>query len=444
MSTQAQIETLQAATAQENQSALDQCLIDKAARLAATRSWEPAENLLAPLLQRDQPPASASDLMARICLHQGRFSEADLHWRKCLAIQPGHPSALAALARLQRAQRHAVWLASPLAKVGAALFILLVALVPWWLETTASNRRESETRSRMTALHLESQASQKHLVDALASTLHVRLSDLAQQSEALAKVQRQNSEALADVPKIRADMQILTEVPRLRTETNSLQSRQKEFSDQLTAMQAGLIDQNKEHASVAEKNHASIQRELQSLVKTTTKDHTDSEARLQIALAATQQLVRDQAAQIQAIHARLSPTAPPDIEIPDAAVIAQGFDRYVLCTIDLLTPDLGITPAGKIWLDAFAHKVATLDPAPSVEIVLHVSNSNSAKTSRAVLLTALDHATALGRAFAAENSPLSANTILLAPIASIPPDVLTATKTKPSAIIRLRWSAHPR
>ena len=87
---------------------LEQFEISEAADLALGGKYDAAETLLRELLQRPDAPAEALDLMAKICVQQGRVVEAGELWGRAVARYPGNSGCRAALARLSRLQRRPV------------------------------------------------------------------------------------------------------------------------------------------------------------------------------------------------------------------------------------------------------------------------------------------------------------------------------------------------
>jgi tetratricopeptide (TPR) repeat protein len=73
-------------------------------------NYASAESLLRDLVQRSDAPTEALDLLAKICIQQGRVLEAGGLWRRALEKDQGNTAYLAALARLNRLQQRPVLL----------------------------------------------------------------------------------------------------------------------------------------------------------------------------------------------------------------------------------------------------------------------------------------------------------------------------------------------
>ncbi len=88
---------------------LEQFSVSEAAELALGGKYDAAEALLRELVQRPDAPVEALDLMAKICVQQGRVVEAGELWGRAVARDPGNSGCRAGLARLNRLQRRPVW-----------------------------------------------------------------------------------------------------------------------------------------------------------------------------------------------------------------------------------------------------------------------------------------------------------------------------------------------
>ncbi|WP_018505987.1 OmpA family protein [Parafrankia discariae] len=104
----------------------------QAATLARSGRHEDAARLLAELATGRDHTAAEHDLLARIRAQQGRFVDAERHWRAALALDGDHAAAAAGLRRLQRPRARG---GGGLVRGGAAA-ALLGALAfggGWWL-----------------------------------------------------------------------------------------------------------------------------------------------------------------------------------------------------------------------------------------------------------------------------------------------------------------------
>ena len=431
----------------EKKAALDQCLLDRAAELGHAGAHASAGEVLRPLLEREPPFPGAADLMARICVRQGRLADAEKWWDQALSAQPDLISASAGLSKIRQLQRRALWLSRPSSKLGLAAGIAALLIIPWLLTGRSAGKREEQTRLKMDALHAEVAVRQQRSLDAAVTPLRAQLAELSAHADDLARIQQQNTETLNDLPKVRADLQILADDTRLRIETNALKSQQKEFIDKLASGQADMAAQANEQAGRSEKIYGAITAELQSLKQAASQAPeaaairvTESEARVRTALGGLQKIVQDQSAQLQAIQARLNPILPPALKFPDATVVKQGADQYVLCAVELFSQKRQITSAGKTWMKAFTKQTASLNPRPIVEVVLKTPVGSATETRNAQL-AALDCANSVIKVLGYAKPSLECATILLPPSASIPADWLTAAKDKPGTVFRLRWVA---
>jgi outer membrane protein OmpA-like peptidoglycan-associated protein len=88
---------------------LEQFRVSEAAELALGGNYDAAEALLREVVQRPDGPVEALDLMAKLCVQQGRVAEAGQLWGRAVARDPGNSGCRAALARLNRLQRRPVW-----------------------------------------------------------------------------------------------------------------------------------------------------------------------------------------------------------------------------------------------------------------------------------------------------------------------------------------------
>lgn len=103
----------------------------QAAVLARSGRYEDAARLLAELAAGRDHTAAEHDLLARIRAQQGRFDDAERHWRAALALDGDLAGAAAGLRRLERLRTRGGGIAR-----GGAAAVLLVALAfggGWWL-----------------------------------------------------------------------------------------------------------------------------------------------------------------------------------------------------------------------------------------------------------------------------------------------------------------------
>ncbi|SQD97515.1 OmpA/MotB domain protein [Parafrankia sp. Ea1.12] len=103
----------------------------QAAVLARSGRYEDAARLLAELAAGRDHTAAEHDLLARIRAQQGRFDDAERHWRAALALDGNLAGAAAGLRRLERLRTRGGGIAR-----GGAAAALLVALAfggGWWL-----------------------------------------------------------------------------------------------------------------------------------------------------------------------------------------------------------------------------------------------------------------------------------------------------------------------
>jgi cytochrome c-type biogenesis protein CcmH/NrfG len=73
--------------------------------LARNRHLEQAEDLLLPLASRAKAPAEVLDLLARVCVHQGKAAEARALWLRMLNDDPGNTHVLRALLKCATLER---------------------------------------------------------------------------------------------------------------------------------------------------------------------------------------------------------------------------------------------------------------------------------------------------------------------------------------------------
>jgi flagellar motor protein MotB len=82
-----------------------QIALAKATELAMEGRLGESETIAVEILKRIERSAAAFDLLARVRYQQGRYSEADLFWKKAAEIEPANTSVKAALIRLENVRR---------------------------------------------------------------------------------------------------------------------------------------------------------------------------------------------------------------------------------------------------------------------------------------------------------------------------------------------------
>ncbi|WP_322763239.1 OmpA family protein [Frankia sp. Cr2] len=107
----------------------------QAAALARSGRYEDAVSLLTELATGREPTAAEHDLLARIHAQQGRFGDAERHWRAALAMNgPTDGPTDGAAAGLRRLERLRTRRGSGRVRGGAAaMFVALAFGGGWWL-----------------------------------------------------------------------------------------------------------------------------------------------------------------------------------------------------------------------------------------------------------------------------------------------------------------------
>lgn len=159
---------------------LQQLMLSQASELARDGNLDAAGELLRHVtLESAKQGAASLDLLARIRVQQGAWREAEQLWLRVTAIDPNHSGALAALVRLRLVRMGSVWVGS---YAGAALAVMLFAIVVLWMLWTGDKSAESIAK---VSSELELQRVRNLRADAKGEVLLSHLQSLAAVQESL-------------------------------------------------------------------------------------------------------------------------------------------------------------------------------------------------------------------------------------------------------------------
>ncbi|MHA2616632.1 MAG: OmpA family protein [bacterium JZ-2024 1] len=121
---------------------ISEALLSRATSLARKGEYTAAVNLLKQLVDIDTENARALDLLARIHAQQGRFSEAEVFWKRALEVDPNNELYFAGLKRIAQMRSRPLWAGVLLPMVAAFIAILLISLVAFVVRNQIVHLRE--------------------------------------------------------------------------------------------------------------------------------------------------------------------------------------------------------------------------------------------------------------------------------------------------------------
>lgn len=118
--------------------------IDQASQLARDGNYHAAENLLRNLSSELSDFPSALDLYARILAQQGKFHQAEMLWRKALALDPSNEVYKKCLDKIQKIYGKSFWWQRFKVLVIALFALLFLASCLLWIKSEMSDRSSAQ------------------------------------------------------------------------------------------------------------------------------------------------------------------------------------------------------------------------------------------------------------------------------------------------------------
>ena len=282
---------------------LDQFAVSQAAELALSGNYGSAESLLKELVQRQDAPSEALDLLARISAQQGRLLEAAGLWPRALDKDPGNAAYESALARLNKLQSRPIWLQAVLpVALGALAVVCCIIILRWGARTQVVANQQF--LQKITGIL----ADDRRTADKQAEAMKAEIQSLASNQIAVVKT----------TGHLDADLAALSGI---ETRLDGLTSTEKATSQQIQAMEASA---------------EAAQNQLTNLSRSFHEELAMLSERSRPTDPALGRQVADLASNYNALFARLvSATNPPQIIIGLPGIITrQSIDPGVLAFED--------------------------------------------------------------------------------------------------------------